>query len=158
MKTRILCSVTVFRKSCSLLDNAKKYFRAGQATDNNMAPEHYMQDTQGYKHTFRICNTYCFSACNNGCTDARHCYVIRTEPTCDVFNTLGKMKCEGALYSAFGKSLCTYKRCWKWCPRAYIQVWNRLILFANTFCRPEFGKSPCTYKRCWKWCPRAYIQ
>jgi hypothetical protein len=23
-------------------------------------------------------------------------------------------------YSAFGKSLCTYKRCWKWCPRAIV--------------------------------------
>ena len=40
-----------------------------------------------------------------------------------------------AKYSAFGKSLCTYKRCWKWCPRASIQAWTRLILFANTFCR-----------------------
>jgi hypothetical protein len=39
------------------------------------------------------------------------------------------------LYSAFGKSLCTYKWCWKWCPRASIQAWTRLILFANTFCR-----------------------
>jgi hypothetical protein len=38
-------------------------------------------------------------------------------------------------YSAFGKSLCTYKRCWKWCPRASIQGLTRLILFANTFCR-----------------------
>ena len=24
---------------------------------------------------------------------------------------------------------------WKWCPRACIQAWTRLILFANTFCR-----------------------
>jgi hypothetical protein len=62
------------------------------------------------------------------------------------------------LYSAFRKSLCTYKRCWKWCPRAPIQAWTRLILFANSFCRSAFGKSLCTYKRCWKWCPRASIQ
>jgi hypothetical protein len=27
--------------------------------------------------------------------------------------------------SAFGKSLCTYKRCWKWCPRASIQAWAK---------------------------------
>jgi hypothetical protein len=39
------------------------------------------------------------------------------------------------LYSALAKSLCTYKRCWKWYPRAPIQAWARLILFANTFCR-----------------------
>jgi hypothetical protein len=62
------------------------------------------------------------------------------------------------LYSAFGKSLCPYKRCWKWCPRASIQAWTRLILFANTFCRSAFGKSLCAYKRCWKWCLRASIQ
>jgi hypothetical protein len=61
-------------------------------------------------------------------------------------------------YSAFGKSLCTYKSCWKWCPRASIQTWIRLILFTNTSCRSAFGKSLCTYKRCRNWCPRASIQ
>jgi hypothetical protein len=25
-----------------------------------------------------------------------------------------------SLYSAFGKSLCTYKRCWKWCPQTTV--------------------------------------
>jgi hypothetical protein len=25
--------------------------------------------------------------------------------------------------------------CWKWCPRASVQAWTRLILFANTFFR-----------------------
>jgi hypothetical protein len=40
-----------------------------------------------------------------------------------------------SLYSTFGKSPCTYKRCWKWCPRALIQAWNYLTLFAKTFCR-----------------------
>jgi len=33
IKTHILCSVTFFRKSCRLWDNAKKCCRAGQATD-----------------------------------------------------------------------------------------------------------------------------
>ena len=42
---------------------------------------------------------------------------------------------KGLIYSAFGKSLCTYKRRWKWCPQASIQASTRLILFANTFCR-----------------------
>jgi hypothetical protein len=45
--------------------------------------------------------------------------------------------------------------CWKWCPRASVQAWTRLILFANTFCRPAFGKSLNTYKWCWKWFQRA---
>jgi hypothetical protein len=38
-----------------------KYCRAGRATDDNMAHGHYMMDTEGYRHTLRICNTYCFS-------------------------------------------------------------------------------------------------
>jgi hypothetical protein len=40
-----------------------------------------------------------------------------------------------ASHSAFGKSLCTYKRCWKLCQRVSIQTWTRVILFSNTFCR-----------------------
>ena len=34
---------------------------AGQATDDIMAHAHCMLDTQGYRHTLRMCNTYCFS-------------------------------------------------------------------------------------------------
>jgi hypothetical protein len=73
--------------------------------------------------------------------------------------TFQKVKCLRKSQSgAFGKSLCTYKRCWKWCPRASIWVWTRLILFASTLCRSAFRKSLCTCKRSWKWCPRASIQ
>jgi len=50
-----------FRKSWRLWDNVAKYCRTGQATDVNMAHAHFMPDTKGYKHTLRICNTYCFS-------------------------------------------------------------------------------------------------
>jgi len=39
------------------------------------------------------------------------------------------------IYREFRKSLCNYKSCWKWCPRASIHAWTNLILFANTFCR-----------------------
>ena len=39
------------------------------------------------------------------------------------------------MYREFRKSLCTYKRCWKWCLWASIQAWTRFILFASTFCR-----------------------
>ena len=44
-----------------LSDDVKKYYRAGHATDVNVAHAHCMLDTKGYKHTLRICNTYCFS-------------------------------------------------------------------------------------------------
>jgi len=36
IKTHILCSVSFFRKSCRLCDNVDKYFRVGQATDDNI--------------------------------------------------------------------------------------------------------------------------
>jgi hypothetical protein len=60
--------------------------------------------------------------------------------------------------SVFGKSLCTYKRCWKWCPRVSVQAWTCLIIFKSIFCRSECGKSLCAYKICWKWCPWTSIQ
>ena len=50
-----------FRKSSRSWQNVEKYFRAGQATDGNMAHAHCMLDTYGYKHTLRVCITYCFS-------------------------------------------------------------------------------------------------
>jgi hypothetical protein len=34
----------------------KKYYRAGQAADDNTAREHCTLDTYGYKNTLRICN------------------------------------------------------------------------------------------------------
>jgi hypothetical protein len=38
-------------------------------------------------------------------------------------------------YTVLSESRCAvYRRCWKWCPRASIQAWTRLISFANTFC------------------------
>jgi hypothetical protein len=61
-------------------------------------------------------------------------------------------------YSAFGKPLWLYNRCWTWCPRASTQTWISLIFFGNTFCRSAFEKSLCTYKRCWTWCSRASVQ
>jgi hypothetical protein len=39
----------------------KKYSTIGLATDGNMAQALSMLDDQGYEHTLRICNTYCFS-------------------------------------------------------------------------------------------------
>jgi hypothetical protein len=61
MKIHVLCSITFFRKSCRLWDNVEKYYRAGQATDDKVAHAHCTLDTLRYKHTLRICNTYCFS-------------------------------------------------------------------------------------------------
>jgi hypothetical protein len=38
----------------------EKYFRAGQALDENTSHAHCMLHTQGFKRTVRICNVYCF--------------------------------------------------------------------------------------------------
>jgi len=43
IKTHILCSVTVFRKSHRLWENVEK--QAGQAADDNMSDAHYILDT-----------------------------------------------------------------------------------------------------------------
>jgi len=51
-----------FSQNCAFVRQCgKKHCRTGQATDDNMAHEHCMLDTYGYKHTLRICNTCCFS-------------------------------------------------------------------------------------------------
>ena len=39
----------------------EEYSKAAQATDDNVAHAHFMLNTEGYKPTLRICNTYCFS-------------------------------------------------------------------------------------------------
>ena len=63
---KIFCSVTFFlslffSKIVHFELMRKKYFRAVQATDDNMAHAPCMLDTYGYKQTSRICNTYCLS-------------------------------------------------------------------------------------------------
>ena len=63
IKTHILCSITSFRKPCSLWDNVEKYGRARQATEDNimrrMRIERWITKAT-YTH-WELCNTYCFS-------------------------------------------------------------------------------------------------
>ena len=56
----------------------EKYSRDGQDTDDYMAREHCMLDTQGYKHILRL-YLLLFHG-KNGCTHAPRCYVICTLP------------------------------------------------------------------------------
>jgi len=60
LRTRILCSVYLSRKSCLLWDNLEKCCTAGKATWQ-YAHAFCMLVNLGYKHTLRICNTCCFS-------------------------------------------------------------------------------------------------
>jgi hypothetical protein len=50
-----------FRKPRCLWGNVEWHCAVGQATDDKMTHARCMLDTQGYKHTLRICNIYCFS-------------------------------------------------------------------------------------------------
>jgi len=45
IKTRILCSITFFRKSCRLRDNVEKYCAAWQATNEIVGQAHFTLDT-----------------------------------------------------------------------------------------------------------------
>ena len=49
------------KKLYRLWDNAVKYCRLRQTTDDNMVHAQYTLDTKGYRNTLRICNTYWFS-------------------------------------------------------------------------------------------------
>ena len=49
-----------FPKILPLLDHAEMYCRAGRATDDNMTHALCVLDSLGFKHTLRICSTYCF--------------------------------------------------------------------------------------------------
>ena len=60
IKTCIICS-TIFLYRAVFEIMCQKYCRAGKATDDNTAHAHCTLDTQDYKHTRRIYNTYCLS-------------------------------------------------------------------------------------------------
>jgi len=49
------------KNQCRSWDHVEKFCIVGRATDDNMAHAYCMLYTYGYKHTLRICNTYCFS-------------------------------------------------------------------------------------------------
>jgi len=61
IRTHIFCLITPPNRAVYEI-MSKKYCRAGQVTDDNMAYAHCMLNTKGYKYTLLICNMYCFSA------------------------------------------------------------------------------------------------
>jgi hypothetical protein len=102
-----------FFKSCCLWDNVEKYCRAGQATDDNMVYVPYMLDTKGYKHTHRICNTYCFSTATvvaQMClyvTLYAHCLSCLTTSNVSPFSNLVLMCCHQS-----DQTVTMLNRCW----------------------------------------------
>ena len=61
-----------FRKSCRLWNNVEKYCRAGRQCARMRIACWIPKATKSH----RICNAF-LSHCNNGCTNAPRCYVIR---------------------------------------------------------------------------------
>jgi hypothetical protein len=67
-------SITFSQKSRHLCDNVEEHWRAGQATNGNMAHEHYMLDTWIYEHTQNMWFVLLFHY-NNGCMNTPQCCV-----------------------------------------------------------------------------------
>ena len=86
IKTR-LCSITFISKLCRLWDNVEqlRYSQAGHAV-YNMAHALCMLYYYGYRHTTRICITYCFSMANIVTRTRRQCYVIGALPVLSNYN------------------------------------------------------------------------
>ena len=62
IKTHILCPILFPPENCAVYEIMWKirYSRTGLRWQYNMAHVLCMLDTQGYRHTLRICNIYCF--------------------------------------------------------------------------------------------------
>ena len=76
IKTPVLWSILFFSANRAVKWYLEKYCKAGKATYDNMAHARCMVDDLGYKHTHRICNTYCVFHSKNGCTNAPQRYAI----------------------------------------------------------------------------------
>jgi hypothetical protein len=133
----------------------QQYVREDQPWNNNST---YGKTNHGTATMLRLWSTN-FSVNFAVLWDVVELYLWKVEASTQIHGVI--------FYSAFRNSLCTYERCWKWCPRASIQAWTRLtfillmwkigwapnnaikrqmgfnsafkglILFANTFCRSD---------------------
>ena len=83
IKTNILCSVTLFRKSCRLWDDVggKNIVEPGrpQVTKWRMRIACWMPKAINTHSEYLILTVFFFH-CNVSCSNAPHCYVIRTLP------------------------------------------------------------------------------
>jgi len=92
-------------KSCHLWDNVNKYYRAGQATDDNMVHVHCMLDNLGYNYTLRINMQYLLLFYgNNGCINMPHRYIIRKVPVFFVVK-MSFIRLEVVVSYSFGTSV-----------------------------------------------------
>jgi hypothetical protein len=110
IKTHILYSILFFANRAFYKIMWKKYCRAWQATDDNMAHAHCMLNTEAYKY-IQVVQYLLLFYCNNGCTNAPQCYVIRTLPVLlnivvTTWNLFGDVCCEDAVFLCDCYSIC----------------------------------------------------
>ena len=74
-RTHILCSTTIFWRSCPLWNNTDEYCRAGQATDDIMAHAHckagYLRPQTCSQNMWHLLLFHC----NNGYTNTSQCHM-----------------------------------------------------------------------------------
>jgi hypothetical protein len=74
-----------------------------QATDDNLTHAHYELGTEGYYKYTQVVQYLLLLYCNNGCTNAPQCYVIRTLPVLlsilvTTWNFFEDVCCEDAVF------------------------------------------------------------
>jgi len=72
--------------------------QTGQRWQYNTAQAFCMLDKEGYRHTLRICNTYCFSTVTMVYSIPRHCYVVRTLALVDVWCSFPPLSRHSQIY------------------------------------------------------------
>jgi len=108
LETNILWSMTVFKKSCRLWDNVEKYCTAGachiwQYGACALHAGYLKLQTQ----TNFVLHLFIFH-CNNGCTYAPHCYVIRTVSVLFPVINIVYFYWIWKIYTIIQKNLCIY--------------------------------------------------
>jgi hypothetical protein len=78
----------VLSQNCAVYEIMWKNIVQPEATDDNMAQKQCVLDTDGYKHTVRVCNTFCLSTATTVvrrrlnvalCVHHLPCYILQSE-------------------------------------------------------------------------------
>jgi hypothetical protein len=163
-----------FRKSYLLWDNVTKHCTAEQTTNDNITWRMLIACwiTKSKKNVLIIRNNYCVSSATivtrtrlivTYCLSCffqwspgtlvlnslRHSTLYFSQPYCTIhfLPIILLFDVCAYKYSAFGKSLCTYKRCWKWCPRTKVsknwikQLHTLPVLHSNRCLTTEYSET-----------------
>jgi hypothetical protein len=115
-----------YLKSCRLWDNVENFCIAGIGVCA------LMLDNYGYRHTLTICNTYCFSSCNDSFANLPQCYVsmyiarlvilsspLRLSAVCFVYDKLYGSETRSHTWKQ-GQDWVVTRNCWG----EYLDLWG----------------------------------